>query len=68
MGWFAAIVRLMSTVDTAERTADAEPAPPVLGKSRRNLVFVTIMLGMLTVDMGEGFGAPDSRSAGGGSA
>ncbi|MQM27999.1 MDR family MFS transporter [Glycomyces albidus] len=37
----------MSTVDTAERAADAEPAPPALGRSRRNLVFVTILLGML---------------------
>jgi EmrB/QacA subfamily drug resistance transporter len=37
----------MSTVDTGERAAAAEPAPPVLSKSRRNLVFVTIMLGML---------------------
>jgi EmrB/QacA subfamily drug resistance transporter len=36
----------MAIVDTAER-ADAEPAPPVLGKNRRNLVFTTIMLGML---------------------
>lgn len=36
----------MAIVDTAER-ADAEPAPPALGKSRRNLVFTTIMLGML---------------------
>lgn len=37
----------MATVDTAERAEAAEPAPPVLGKSRRNLVFATIMLGML---------------------
>jgi EmrB/QacA subfamily drug resistance transporter len=37
----------MATVDTAERMEAAEPAPPVLSKSRRNLVFVTIMLGML---------------------
>jgi len=37
----------MATVDTAERMEAAEPAPPVLSASRRNLVFVTIMLGML---------------------
>jgi len=37
----------MSTVDIAERAEVADPAPPVLSKSRRNLVFVTIMLGML---------------------
>ncbi|GAA2146505.1 MDR family MFS transporter [Glycomyces algeriensis] len=37
----------MATVDTPERADPAEPAPPVLGKSRRNLVFATIMLGML---------------------
>ncbi|THV25957.1 MDR family MFS transporter [Glycomyces paridis] len=36
----------MTTVDTARPDA-AEPAPPVLSKSRRNLVFVTILLGML---------------------
>lgn len=37
----------MSTVDTAERAEAEEPAPPALPKSRRNLVFVTILLGML---------------------
>jgi EmrB/QacA subfamily drug resistance transporter len=37
----------MATVDTPELADAAEPAPPVLGKSRRNLVFATIMLGML---------------------
>jgi EmrB/QacA subfamily drug resistance transporter len=37
----------MATVDTAELMEAAEPAPPVLSTSRRNLVFVTIMLGML---------------------
>ncbi|MCD0442894.1 MFS transporter [Glycomyces sp. A-F 0318] len=37
----------MSTVDTAEIVDAAHPAPPVLSRSRRNLVFVTILLGML---------------------
>jgi EmrB/QacA subfamily drug resistance transporter len=37
----------MSTVDTAVVVDAADPGPPVLGKSRRNLVFVTILLGML---------------------
>ncbi|SDD05847.1 MDR family MFS transporter [Glycomyces harbinensis] len=37
----------MSTVDTAAAPDVADPAPPVLSKSRRNLVFATILLGML---------------------
>lgn len=37
----------MATLDTPELADAAEPAPPVLSKSRRNLVFATIMLGML---------------------
>ncbi|MDN3242698.1 MDR family MFS transporter [Glycomyces tritici] len=37
----------MATVDTPELADAAEPAPPVLSKYRRNLVFATIMLGML---------------------
>lgn len=39
--------RTMSTVDTAEIVDAAHPEPPVLSRSRRNLVFVTILLGML---------------------
>jgi EmrB/QacA subfamily drug resistance transporter len=37
----------MATVDDAERAEPVEPAPPALSRSRRNLVFATIMLGML---------------------